>query len=254
MDCDRDSHRARHHRLHLQVIADAEASPLTTKSGSMRVLIMGPPASGKGTHGKRLAVSLGLDYLSTGALLRKNMEQKTPLGLAAAPILARGGYLPDHLMSPILGDWLENHKDGSGWVLDGFPRSLPQAEFLDNKLNENGSGVDAAIALEVPFSELIHRIRDRVECTECRWTGQRDQLAHDGKCPICAHPAGPRADDDEENFRKRHAAFEFNTLPVIARYRASGKLISIFATLPKDQVAAAILNALRPQSEPSTES
>jgi len=220
----------------------------------MRIVIMGPPASGKGTHGKRLAASLGLDYLSTGALLRENMERETPLGLAAAPILARGEYLPDHLMSPILGDWLENHNDGPGWVLDGFPRSLPQAEFLNNKLIGNGCEIDAAIALEVPFSELLQRIRDRVECPECRWTGQRNQLLGDGKCPYCEHPAGPRADDDEENFRNRHAEFERNTLPVIARYRASGKLIPVSATLPKDQVAAAILNTLGAQIESSLES
>lgn len=210
----------------------------------MRVVLLGPPASGKGTHGRRLASTLKLDYLSTGALLRENMEEGTPLGLAAEPVLARGGYLPDELMCPLIGDWLGKNQDSPGWVLDGFPRSLPQAEFLDRWLLENGRELDAAIALEVPFDELLKRIRNRVECPECRWSGQKIQLSAAGSCPKCGHPAAPRADDDEENFRNRHAEFSELTLPVVDRYRNAGKLLAIPATAPKDEVAAAILGEL----------
>ena len=102
----------------------------------MRIVLLGPPASGKGTQGRRLSASLGLAYLSTGALLRENVAEHTPLGLAAAPILARGEYLPDDLMNPLLADWLDKNDTLSGWVLDGFPRSLPQALFLDRWLAE----------------------------------------------------------------------------------------------------------------------
>ena len=208
----------------------------------MRTVLLGPPASGKGTQGRRLAESLGLGYLSTGALLRENVENRTELGLAAEPILARGGYLPDELMCPILADWLEENHGASGWVLDGFPRSLPQAEFLDAWLAGKGAELDAAIALEVPFDELLDRIRHRVECPECRWSGQRDQLADGSVCPKCGHPAGPREDDDEANFRNRHAEFTQLTVPVIDRYRKAGKLIAVPATAPKDEVAATILS------------
>ena len=212
----------------------------------MRVVLLGPPASGKGTHGRRLASALNLDYLSTGALLRENMEEGTPLGLAAQPILARGGYLPDELMCPIIGDWLEKNPRKAGWVLDGFPRSLPQAEYLDNKLSENGQTLDAAIALDVPFDELLERTRNRVECPECRWSGQKYQLSISGDCPKCGHPAAPRADDDEANFRNRHSEFTQLTVPVIDHYRATGKLLSIPATAPKEEVAATILSNLTP--------
>ncbi len=215
----------------------------------MRVVLLGPPASGKGTHGRRLAAALGLDYLSTGALLRENMEEGTPLGLVAEPILARGGYLPDELMCPVVGAWLGKNPDSTGWVLDGFPRSLPQTEFLDRKLAENGLALDAAVALEVPFEELLERIRNRVECPECRWSGQKNQLSAAGACPKCGHPAAARADDDEGNFRNRHDEFTQLTVPVIDRYREAGKLLSIPATAPKEEVAAAILRELGARSE-----
>ena len=210
----------------------------------MRVVLLGPPASGKGTQGRLLAAALGLEYLSTGALLREAMEEGTALGNAAKPILARGGYLPDELMCPVIDEWLVKHPDSAGWVLDGFPRSLPQAQFLDELLVEKGQALNAAIALEVPFDELLERIINRVECPECRWSGQKSQLTSEKFCPVCGHPAAPRADDDEANFRNRHSEFTQLTLPVINHYRATGKLLAISATAPKDEVAAAILTEL----------
>lgn len=208
-----------------------------------RIVLLGPPASGKGTQGKRLAESLGLGYLSTGALLRENVENGTPLGKQAEPILARGEYLPDSLMNPILGDWLER-QNGHGWVLDGFPRSLPQAIFLEDWLAGHDRRLDAAVSLEVPFDELLERTRNRVECPSCRWTGQRSQLVSGTTCPKCGSAAGPRADDDEANFRSRHAEFVSLTGPVIDHFRSEGILRPINATLPKEEVAATILASL----------
>lgn len=214
-----------------------------TPPSPRRIVLLGPPASGKGTQGKRLAESLGLGYLSTGALLRENVENGTPLGNRAAPILARGEYLPDELMNPILGDWLER-QSGRGWVLDGFPRSLPQALFLEDWLADHKLSVDAAVSLEVPFDELLERTRNRVECPVCRWTGQRSQLESGGTCPKCGSAAGPRADDDEANFRSRHAEFMSLTGPVIRHFKEKGNLHPIDATLPKDEVARTILASL----------
>ena len=210
----------------------------------MRIVLLGPPASGKGTQGRRLSAHLGLGYLSTGALLRENIEESSPLGLAAAPILARGGYLPDDLMCPILGDWLGKNDSGKGWVLDGFPRSMPQAVFLDRWLLENGVALAAAVALEAPFDELLRRIRDRVECPGCRWSGQRPELSEGDRCPKCGDPAAPRDDDREENFRNRHSEFTALTVPVIDFYRSSGRLMPIPATGTKDETAATILSSL----------
>lgn len=204
-----------------------------------RVVLLGPPASGKGTQGRRLASSLGLGYLSTGALLREQVENGTELGNQAKPILDRGEYLPDGLMCPILADWLG--RQSGGWVLDGFPRSVPQAVFLDEWLAKHGLRLDAAISLEVPFEELLTRIRSRVECPECRWSGKRSQLVPEGKCPKCGSPAGPREDDTEDNFTSRHAEFVSLTQPVIERYRSLGLLSACDATAAQDEVAANLL-------------
>ncbi len=207
-----------------------------------RVVLLGPPASGKGTHGRRLADSLGLGYLSTGALLREHVENATELGKQAEPILARGEYLPDDLMCPILADWLD--RQNGGWVLDGFPRSVPQAVFLDDWLARRGLRLDSAVSLEVPFDELLARIQSRVECPECRWSGQRPQLQSGEKCPECDAPAGRRADDSERNFLSRHAEFVSLTQPVIEHYRHLGVLSACDAAPPQDEVAAKLLTLL----------
>jgi adenylate kinase len=208
----------------------------------LRVVLLGPPASGKGTQGKRLAASLGLHYLSTGALLREQVEKKSDLGLRAMPILARGEYLPDDLMCPILADWLSRHP--GGWVLDGFPRSLPQATFLADWLAAHGTTLDAAVALDVPIETLLGRIRERVECPACRWTGQKPQLGPGDACPQCAATAGPRPDDDEANFLRRHREYETLTLPVIRHYQDLGLLRLTDATAPIDTVSSRILHSV----------
>ncbi|RYD26226.1 MAG: nucleoside monophosphate kinase [Verrucomicrobiaceae bacterium] len=215
-----------------------------------RIVLLGPPASGKGTQGRRLAEAFGLGYLSTGALLREQVENGTPLGKQAEPILARGGYLPDDLMNPILADWLERKND-SGWVLDGFPRSLPQAQFLENWLADHGQALDAAVSLEVPFGDLLERTRNRVECPACRWSGQKSQLVSGDLCPKCGSPAGPRADDDEENFRNRHSEFMTLTGPAIEHFRREGILHAVDATAPQDHVAADILASFSSAGAPN---
>lgn len=213
-----------------------------TTASPPRIVLLGPPASGKGTHGRRLAEALGLDYLSTGALLREHVEARSEVGLLAGPILARGGYLPDEVMCRMAGEWLER-RDG-GWVLDGFPRSLPQARFLDDSLAATGRRLSLAITLEVPLDELLGRVRGRVECENCRWSGQKAQ-AENSACPDCGNPVRPRADDDERNFLSRHAEFERLTLPVLTHYDELGLLFRCNASAPKDDVAATLLRRVR---------
>lgn len=209
----------------------------------IRVVLLGPPASGKGTQGRRVAEAFDLSYLSTGALLREHVENRTPLGWKAKPILDRGEYLPDGLMCDVIAEWLESQSDG--WVLDGFPRSLPQAEFLHRWLDNDGGSGHKALFLDVPFSELLDRIKSRVECPDCRWSGQRSQLDHDGRCPKCGGPASGRDDDDEGNFRSRYRQFEEITLPAVDYYRKQGGLVAVDATRAKDDVASEIIAAIR---------
>lgn len=210
---------------------------------SPRLVLLGPPASGKGTQGRRLAGRLGLSYLSTGALLRSAVEEGSPLGLAAAPILARHEYLPDSLMCPIMGEWLV--RQSGGWVLDGFPRSLAQAEFLADWLAAHGQVLSAAILLEVPERELLRRIRDRVECPACRWSGRRDQLAA-GLCPECGAAAGPRDDDSEAGFLGRLAEYHEHVLPVIDLYQKQGLLRRFDAASEPSSAEQRLLELLQP--------
>ncbi len=207
----------------------------------MRIVLLGPPASGKGTQGRAVASRLGLNYLSTGALLREAIENRCDLGLAAEPILARGGYLPDALMEPILGEWLDRHDEKNGWVLDGFPRSLGQAQYLDQWLAKRGKKLDLAIALVAPFEDLISRIHSRVECPVCRWSGKTDELKA-GRCPVCDGAATARQDDDTENFKNRHAEYVAYTLPAIDYYRDAGTLFSVSATDTREAISAVILS------------
>ena len=209
----------------------------------IRVVLLGPPASGKGTQGRRVAEAFDLAFLSTGALLREHVENRTPLGREAKPILDRGEYLPDGLMCDVIAEWLERRS--GGWVLDGFPRSLAQAEFLHRWLDGDGGSRHDAVFLDVPISELLNRIKSRVECPDCRWSGQRSQLDHDGRCPECGGPASGRDDDEEENFRSRYRQFEEFTLPAVDYYRNLGGLVAVDATRAKDVVTREIIAGIR---------
>lgn len=186
-----------------------------------------------------MAEELDLAYLSTGALLRSAVEDKSELGRQAEPILARGEYLPDELMNPIMGEWLA--KQNGGWVLDGYPRSASQADFLAEWLGEKGQRLDAAILLEVPFDELLIRLSNRLECPECRWSGRRQELNGAGRCPECGGVVAPRADDTPSNFRSRFAEYEEHTLPVVTRYEKEGLLKRFDATRNPDEVAGRLL-------------
>ena len=203
---------------------------------ALRLILLGPPASGKGTQGRRVAGREGLGYLSTGALLREAMEAGGELGEEVRPVLARGEYVSDETMCRIIMPWLETN-DAKGWVLDGFPRSPAQDDFLTEWLGSRHRRVTAALALEVPKTELVRRIGDRVECRECRWSGSRSEAASTKGCPACGGFVGPREDDDLENFLKRHDEFILHTVPVIERYAAEGNLIRCNATDEIEAVA-----------------
>jgi adenylate kinase len=214
-------------------------------------VLLGPPGSGKGTQGKRLAADLGLNYLSTGAWLRQQVELATPLGKLAAPILERGEYLPDALIEPMVEIWLSAQT--GAWVLDGFPRSVSQAVWLDHWLRSKGQPPVVAISLEGSAAHFETRIHDRRECQTCGWAGHVTELLEPELCPQCRAIAGQRADDHAENFRSRHAQFLSQTGPVVAHYRAADQLQAVSGIDSQAAVAAAIraslpLPALQPIS------
>lgn len=213
-----------------------------SQSAAPRFVLLGPPASGKGTQGRRLAEVLGIDYLSTGALLRREVDAGTKLGHEANKFLERGQYLPDELMETILSGWLANHP--AGWVLDGFPRTLAQAQWLDARLAATG-GLTAAIALEAPAAVLARRVADRLECQTCRWTSSRTAMGSNRTCPRCGGTLASRPDDDVENFRSRHASFVALTLPAVAYYDQRGILVRADGSGEAEPVFQQLLSTLK---------
>ena len=198
------------------------------------IVLLGPPASGKGTQGRLLAEHWNLSYFSTGRQLRLELRAQSPIGRTAEPYLQAGHYIPDRLVLSLAMGWIERAEGGC--VLDGFPRTVPQAEELDRFL---GAGCMSlrAVLLEAPAEELERRVSDRRECTVCSWTGTR-LLAADGggHCPTCGGELGQRHDDDLENFRQRRQAFEELTLPVAAYYEQSDRLLRVCGTGSPEEV------------------
>jgi len=199
----------------------------------MRFVLIGPPASGKGTQGHRLAGDLALSYLSTGYLLRSQIREKTPEGLEADVFLKNGQYVPDTLIFPMVERWLDKHQDN--WIIDGFPRTLSQAEGFDKLLGRTGGSLNRAIALEASFDTLAARVSKRVQCPNCSAVSSQVNDPAGSLCK-CGGLFRVRFDDDLENFRSRHQQFERFTLPVVDFYRKSGRLKRIDASGSADDV------------------
>ncbi len=189
------------------------------------IVLLGPPASGKGTQGRLLAKEKKLSYFSSGKQLRREVKAGSVLGKEAEPYLVAGHYVPDELALALVTDWIR--KVSGGWVLDGFPRTLPQAEELDRFLGTDGMRL-RALLMDGSIAELERRVTDRRECVGCPWTGTRIQAgAFGGTCPSCGGRIEQRHDDDLENFRLRLKAFEELTLPAAAYYEQSERLFRI---------------------------
>jgi len=192
----------------------------------MRLVLLGPPGAGKGTQAARLVERFGLLHLSTGEMLRAEGAAGTPTGLAAKEIMARGDLVPDSVVVKIIEDRIGHEDAAKGFVLDGFPRTVAQAESLDAMLSAKGLKLDAVIELEVDAEKLIDRIVKRAE--EARRAG----------LPV-------RKDDDPAVFGARLAAYRAQTAPVSAYYREMGSLKAVNGMDSIDAVTGAIDTALR---------
>lgn len=211
-----------------------------------KVVFLGAPGSGKGTQAKQLADSLSIPHISTGDILRQAVKEQTELGQKAAPIMASGGLVPDDLMIGIIGDRLEHEDAAGGFILDGFPRTVVQAEKLDVLLSGNGNGNVRVLHLLVPDEMIVRRIVARRSCSSCGaiYHLENSPPAQEGVCDKCGSALVARPDDNEEAVRRRLEEFRRQTIPVVSYYQGRNVLHEIDGTAPVAKVFEQIERSL----------
>ncbi|MFF4168522.1 adenylate kinase [Streptomyces sp. NPDC001744] len=214
----------------------------------MRIVLVGPPGAGKGTQAAFLAKNLDIPHISTGDLFRANISQGTELGLRAKAFMDAGDLVPDEVTIGMAKDRMDQPDAANGFLLDGFPRNVAQAEALDAVLKAGGMELDAVLDLEVPEDEVVKRIAGRRIC--------RKDSAHvfhvtynapktEGVCDVCGGELYQRDDDSEETVRRRLEVYHTQTEPIIDYYRAQNLVVTISALGKVDEVTAKAMAALK---------
>ncbi|MFD9485788.1 adenylate kinase [Streptomyces sp. NPDC059991] len=217
----------------------------------MRIVLVGPPGAGKGTQAAFLAKNLGIPHISTGDLFRANISQGTDLGKQAKSYMDAGNLVPDEVTIGMARDRMAQADAEGGFLLDGFPRNVVQAEALDEALKADGLRLDAVLDLEVPEDEVVKRIAGRRIC--------RTDSAHvfhvtynapktDGVCDTCGGELYQRGDDTEDTVRKRLEVYHNETEPIIDFYRAQGLVVTISALGKVDEVTERAMHALKAEN------
>ncbi|HEX7996717.1 MAG TPA: adenylate kinase [Streptosporangiaceae bacterium] len=213
----------------------------------MRVVLVGPPGAGKGTQAQFIASHLAIPKVSTGDIFRYNVSAGTELGRQARSFMERGDLVPDEVTVAMVASRLQEDDALSGFLLDGFPRNVPQAETLKKMMADWGMRLDLVLELVVDHDEVIRRLSGRRTCRKCGrvWHVAFDPPSVPGKCDECGGELFQRDDDREETIRHRLEVYEQQTQPLISYYADEGILLGIDATGPVDDVTDRALLALR---------
>ena len=211
------------------------------------ILLLGAPGVGKGTQAKELVKLWGIPQISTGDLLRANVSQGTTLGQIAKATMDRGELVPDSLVNEMVAARLQEPDTIKGYILDGFPRTLPQAGWLDGRLtNQTMSLPVVAVSIHVDYNQLLRRITGRRNCPVCQtiYNVFSNPPKTDEICDIEGAALVQRADDTEQVFAERMRAYEALTTPVVEHYRALGRFVEVDGDRPIPEVAAGIIRSV----------
>lgn len=212
----------------------------------MKIIMLGAPGAGKGTQAKKIAEVCNVPHISTGDIFRANIKNGTPLGAKAKEYMDKGLLVPDELVCDLVVDRIQQSDCEKGYILDGFPRTIPQAEALTNALNAIGQKMDYAINIEVPDENIIQRMSGRRACVGCGATYHvvYNPTKVEGVCDACGEALILRDDDKPETVKNRLNVYHDQTQPLIDYYTKQGILVEVDGTKNMDEVFADILKIL----------
>lgn len=212
----------------------------------MKIIMLGAPGAGKGTQAKQIADKYGIPHISTGDIFRANLKQGTELGKKAKEYMDQGLLVPDELTCDLVMDRIGQEDCKDGFVLDGFPRTIPQAEALDAALSKISQKMDYAIDVDVPDENIVNRMSGRRACLNCGATYHIVSIPTkvEGICDRCGEKVVLRDDDQPETVKKRLDVYHAQTQPLIDYYKKQDILKTVDGTQPMDQVFGAIVEIL----------
>ena len=213
----------------------------------MEIILLGPPGAGKGTQAKKLTAEFSIPQISTGDMLREAVKNGTELGKKAKSFMDAGGLVPDEVVIGIVKERLAAKDCGNGFILDGFPRTIPQAQALDRVTKDLGKEIRFVLSLEVDQNELMERLCGRRTCTGCgaMFHVKFNPPKAAGKCDKCGTALIQRDDDKEETITARLANYNKATAPLLDYYRNTGKIRTVMASGEIDAICASIVKILR---------
>lgn len=212
----------------------------------MKIVLLGPPGAGKGTQSQTICSNYEIPHISTGDIFRKNIKEKTPLGIEATNYINQGLLVPDEVTIGLVENRIVEQDCENGYLLDGFPRTLNQAKALTDVLDKKGEQLSRVILIDVPFEYIIERMTGRRTCSSCGATYhvKYNPTKIEGKCDLCGGETTQRADDSEETVKSRLQVYKEQTEPLIEYYTELGLLSKIDGTKPIDTVFVDICNIL----------
>ena len=212
----------------------------------MKIIMLGAPGAGKGTQAKMIAEKCGIPHISTGDIFRANIKEGTELGKKAKGYMDKGELVPDELTCDLVMDRIAKDDCAKGFILDGFPRTIPQAEALTAALEKTGQAMDFAIDIEIPDENIIERMGGRRACAVCGATYHLVNIPPkvEGHCDECGGPLILRDDDKPETVKNRLSVYHTQTQPLIEYYANKGILSEVDGTMPMQEVFDAIIKAI----------